>query len=189
MKKTIDVCFQSRYPVYIFCILFLLVYPINDMMPFTMLDDDCIEKLDEAEDLYRTGGFDEAIEILTNCLEKGEMPQDETMRAYRLLGLAYIGQDYLEEARQAIARLLDLVPDYIPDPVQDPPTFARMVEDVRDEKEDNDLPEITEQEERSSIWYYIGGGILAAGAAVGAVLMLTGDDDDPELPRPPSLPD
>ena len=189
--KNFDFIIRSRYPVYLLCILFLSVFTINDVMLFAMVDNDCIERLDEAEELYRTGGFDEAIEILVYCLDEGELPDDDKMRAYRLLGLAYIAQDYLEDARRAIARLLDLVPDYTPDPIQDPPTFRRLVEDVRvDEEDDDALPQPPVAEERTSIWYYIGGGILAAGAAVGAVLMLSGDgdDDDPELPGPPALP-
>jgi len=102
---------------------------------FTGITGDCVDSLDEAEELYRTGNFDQSIEITIDCLEEDELPEEETLRAYRLLGLSYIAQDILQEARWAISRLLEIVPDFEPDPVQDPPTFSRLVEDVREEKQ------------------------------------------------------
>lgn len=159
---------------------------------------DCSEQIVEAEQLYTVGRFDEAINMLTRCIDGGTLDEDEKMRAYRLLGLSYIAKDFLEDARSAVRKLLEMVPNYMPDPVQDPPPFTQMVEEVkeeRDEEVDDELREmIPEQKEsRSTLWMIVGGGALAVGALV-AVLAGgggNGDDDDPtptDLPGPPDLP-
>lgn len=157
------------------------------------------QKILEAEQLYTIGRFDEAISILTECLEKGQLDEQQKMRVYRLLGLSYIAKDFLEDARGAIRKLLDMVPHYMSDPVQDPPPFTRLVEEVKEQRQeeiDDELAElIPERKERkNTMWMIIGGGALAVGALV-AVLVSgsgngNGNGEDPKLPLPgpPDLP-
>ena len=47
-----------------------------------------------------------------------------------------MAKDYLEQAKQSIRKLLELVPNWQPDPDQDPPPFTRLVEKVRREMEE-----------------------------------------------------
>ncbi len=125
------------------------------------------------------------------------------MRAYRLLGLAYIAKDYLEDAKTAVQKLLDMVPNYVSDPVQDPPPFTKMVEEVKEQKQTQKrepvpkVTQVTEPEEEkggSKKWYYIGGGVLAAGVIVGILASGGGDGNGngpapaQALPGPPSVP-
>lgn len=93
----------------------------------------CDKELAEAEQKYNSGQFDEAIQLITGCLEKPSITENEKKQAYRLLGLTYIAQDYLKEAKAAVRRLLDLIPNYKADTIQDPPSFANLVEEVRSE--------------------------------------------------------
>ena len=95
----------------------------------------CDKELAEAEQNYNNGRFDEAIQLITGCLDKPSITEDEKKQAYRLLGLTYIAQDYLKEAKAAVRRLLTLIPNYKADTVQDPPSFTNLVEEVRDEME------------------------------------------------------
>jgi hypothetical protein len=100
----------------------------------------CSKQLSEAEQKYNSGRFDEVIESITKCLEDPTITENEKKQAYRLLGLTYIAQDYLEEAKAAVKRLLNLIPNYKADTVQDPPSFANLVEEVRSEMESKEQP-------------------------------------------------
>src|SRR6056297_557789 len=90
----------------------------------------CDAALDDAGEQYRSGYFDEAIELLTDCLEQNAFDADERRRVYRLLGLSYIGKDREQDARAAVRSLLEVAPDYQPDPALDPPPFVALVEEM-----------------------------------------------------------
>jgi tetratricopeptide (TPR) repeat protein len=148
----------------------------------------------EAEQLYTIGRFDEAIKMLTELLERKDISEDQKLRAYRLLGLSYIAKDFLEDARSAIRKLLDMVPDYMPDPVQDPPPFTRMVEEVKqireEELDDELLPLIPEQKKNNkTMWMVIGGSVVAVGVLVAVLVSGGGNGGETNpLPEPPDLP-
>lgn len=91
----------------------------------------CNTALNDADEQYRTGEFDEAIERLTTCLDRNAFSDEERRRAFRLLGLAYIGKDRENDARSAVRSLLEVAPDYQPDPAVDPPPFVAMVAEVK----------------------------------------------------------
>lgn len=109
----------------------------------------CDSLLTQIESNYNYGNFDEALTSIFNCLDRPEITQDQKMQAYRFLGLIYIAKDYVDDAKKAVAKLLDLLPNYEPDPVQDPPPYRNLVREqkalliVNNEKKD----EITETEE------------------------------------------
>lgn len=90
----------------------------------------CDTALDDASEQYRAGYFDEAIELLTDCLERNAFDAEERRRVYRLLGLSYIGKDREQDARAAVRALLEVAPDYQPDPAVDPPPFVQLVEEM-----------------------------------------------------------
>ncbi|MDX1547567.1 MAG: FlgD immunoglobulin-like domain containing protein [Rhodothermales bacterium] len=149
----------------------------------------CENELADAEQAYTFGRFDEAIRLLHRCLDARTATEKERRMAYRLIGLSYLGKDVLSEARESVRRLLELVPDYTPDPDQDPPPFVEMVQDVRREMRREPTrpeppPPAAEREKRGvRTWLLLGGGAALAG--VGAVLLASGGDDPPpEPPRP-----
>ncbi len=143
------------------------------------------KQLDEAEQKYNTGGFDQAIEILTNILKDTDLTSEEQKRTYRLLGLTYIAKEFEVEAKNAVTKLLEIVPDYQADPEQDPPGFIKLVEEHRSAA--------PEEEESSFSWLWIAGGAAVAGG-VAAVLLLKSSGDDEEatnggdFPSPPGRP-
>lgn len=163
----------------------------------------CEKQLANAEQLYNTGRFDDAIGVITECLGKPGLSENEKMKAYRLLGLSYIAKDYLEDARTAVKKLLDMVPNYQSDPVQDPPPFTKLVEEVKEEqqepepevKKEEDLKKMTQTQEpkkSNKKWYYIGGGVVAAGVLVAILASGGGNGEETPtskaLPGPPTLP-
>ncbi|MEM1116766.1 MAG: outer membrane beta-barrel protein [Bacteroidota bacterium] len=91
----------------------------------------CTNALDRAERSYQAGDFDATIERLTACLDAGRFSAEERRQAHRLVGLSYIGKDREADAREAVAALLEVAPNYEPDPALDPPPFVRLVSEVR----------------------------------------------------------
>ncbi|MEP0545976.1 MAG: outer membrane beta-barrel protein [Rhodothermales bacterium] len=90
----------------------------------------CDTALAEADEQYRAGYFDDVIERLSDCLDANAFSSEERRRAYRLLGLSYIGKDRELDAREAVRSLLEVAPDYQPDPALDPPPFVQLVEEM-----------------------------------------------------------
>ena len=93
----------------------------------------CQEELSQANALYTTGRFDEAIERVDACLAKEVLSDAERRTAYRLKGLCFIGKGVEVDAKASVRRLMELFPNYQPDPVQDPPDFVAMVNEMREE--------------------------------------------------------
>lgn len=137
-QKGITKCFKEDIMFQRIGIVSVIIWALiiaSGSSSFTSAFAQCDKDLDEAEQRYNSGRFDEAIQLISGCLEEPGITEDEKKQAYRLLGLTYIAQDYLEEAKAAVRRLLDLIPNYKPDTVQDPPTFTNLVEEVRSEIE------------------------------------------------------
>ena len=100
----------------------------------------CNRALERAETSYQAGEFDSTIDRLTTCIEAGQFSDEERRKAYRLIGLSYIGKDREADARAAVAALLDVAPNYEPDPALDPPPFVRMVAEMRRQRPGRTLP-------------------------------------------------
>ena len=139
--------------------------------------------MDEAEQKYNTGSFDNAVELLTQVISQQDIPQTEKQRAYRLLGLTYIAKELEEDARSTVKKLLEMVPDYKTDPVQDPPPFIRLVQEVKDEESS----QTQKPDEGGGIeWYWIAGGAAVAGVA--AILIFSGGNGGDETVNPGTFP-
>lgn len=164
---------------------------------------DCEALLKEADQKIYTGFFDDALDMVDRCLAQPGLPDSTKARAYRLKALAYDGKNYLGQAKDAIRELLRLAPDYMPDPIQDPPSYRGLVDQVREEAKKLQPPPVPRPREEvapprkksNKKWFIIGGGVV--GAAAIAALTLGGRDDDgngtgitppPPLPPPPDLP-
>ena len=186
-------------------ILLLVLTPVGENFGtiFAQSQNECEEELKTAQKKMETGKFDEAIDLITQCLNKDGISNETKKQAYRLLGLTYIAKDYLGEARNAVGKLLDIVPNYQPDPDQDPPSFVDIVEEQIAERsqpvKQPDVKSAAVEEEKSgksdkSLWWWIGGGAVVALVAIIVLAAGGGDDDgggDPpaaSLPNPPDLP-
>lgn len=190
----------------LFC-WFLSALPVS--IPAALAQQqDCAEQLAQAEQQYDIGRFDAVIEALQRCEQ--EYTGEQRRQAYRLLSLCYLGKELADDAKDSIRKLLELVPNYQPDPIQDPPAFAEMVAAVKAQIEAEQppveqeqpppplVPPIVVDEEppptpvvvpprrKSNVtkWLLIGGGVVAGGVV--AVVLLSGGGDT--LPGPPDLP-
>ncbi|MDZ7360217.1 MAG: hypothetical protein ONB46_05755 [candidate division KSB1 bacterium] len=178
---------SSAFKRWVFIGLLIICMPLS--VKVAQAQQDCPAKLQQAEQEFTNMRFDEAIALLTACLEKDGLTQPDKQRAYRLLGLAYLAKDYIEQAKNAINKLLDLAPMYQPDPDQDPPIFIQMFEKVKSEREQRQAgqqppKEIKPKKGGGAKWLLIGGLVVAAGG--GAALALGGGGGGATTPPPPS---
>ena len=168
--------------------------------------DQCKTELAEAEGKYRDGFFDEAISLLLGCLNKSGLTAAESEQAYLLLAKAYHANQLLKESKEALSKLLNLVPDWKPNPDTDTPPFQELAQEVIKELEQKrqqekavqktpptKLPEPvpTAKKGGGKKWLWIGAGGLVAGGV--AALLLKGDStSEPPpaggFPEPPGRP-
>ena len=72
---------------------------------------DCSIKLEEAESLYETGMLDSIPGMLRSCINGG-FDNEELSRAYKLLILTYLFEDYQEMAELTMLKFLKKFPEY-----------------------------------------------------------------------------
>lgn len=95
---------------------------------------DCRANIEEAERQMADGLFDSVIRLMEPCSESGTLTREERARTFKVLADAYLAKRYLEEAREAIANLLDLSPEFSPDITQDTQLFRNLVDELREER-------------------------------------------------------
>ena len=195
----------------IFGLVFLSFLPVHDAAGQVL---GCEEELTEANNLYARGRFDETIALLDQCLNRAGIDDNTRMTAFRLKGLSFIGKGLELDAQNSVKSLLELVPDYEPDPILDPPDFVEMVNEMKEEIEPPADPPITEVEEADPTpqvvdarptqaqtrrkksgagkWILGGLGVAAVGAAVYIFAVDGGGDGGgggPAISEPPPLPE
>jgi len=75
-------------------------------------EDNCLERLDNAEILFYSGIFEDVPLLLEECLET--FSEENTKKAYRLIILAYYMNDEVESAEISMRNLLLAYPEYKP---------------------------------------------------------------------------
>ncbi|MFK7849003.1 MAG: hypothetical protein AB8G77_27190 [Rhodothermales bacterium] len=110
--------------------IFLLIIPGN--LAYGQ-SSSCQQELVQAEQAYTLGSFDETVRLADVCLNKQGIPEADRKLAFRLKGLSFIGKGLEVDAKEAVKRLLELIPSFSADPIQDPPAFVSLIEEVRNE--------------------------------------------------------
>lgn len=72
----------------------------------------CAFKLQEAENLYESGILDSIPSLLRNCINNNGFDEEELSRAYKLLVLTYLFEDYQEMAELTMLKFLKEFPEY-----------------------------------------------------------------------------
>lgn len=154
----------------------------------------CDEELEAAESAYVEGRFDDAIQTAVSCLDRADIETAQAVEGYRLLALALIRKDELPDARAAIVRLLDVYPEYEPDPIVDPPSYTALVDIVRQQvgPQTADVSEPAAAEPswfRQNMKWILPGGAVVFGGFLAAVLSGgNGGGGSNTLPPPPGAP-
>jgi len=161
----------------------------------------CEQALSAAEEQYLDAEYNEALRLVSACLNQDDIPQQQAVSAYRLLALIHLKQDELEQARAAVVNLLGIDPTYTADPVNSPPAYVSLVSivqrDLAGRREDEATadtagaaPDRTPFFRRTSTWVTIGGILVGSGVATVVALQGSGEEGGNEPPPtgPGSLP-
>ena len=147
----------------------------------------CDARYAQAEEAYFAANFETAESLLRPCTQKTTLQDSVRARMYRLLSFVYLGQNDEAAARRAVESLLDIQPEYTPNPAEDRPDFVAL---VRKAQEARRTTAEAEQGNRRWVRWVIGSAAAVAGTA--AVLLLRDGDSDggPDpLPRPQPPPE
>jgi phosphotransferase system glucose/maltose/N-acetylglucosamine-specific IIC component len=182
--------YRNISAVIIGVIVFAFILP--SLMPVIAQTQGGIDdRLKQAEQKFYDGLFDDSITILNGCLKDSDITKQERARAHELLAKVYLSKDYQEQAQSAIKKLLELVPNYAPNPDKDTPTYVALVEKVKAEQPQQKEQQETSDQQESAPWYkntwVIVGAVAVVGAVV-AVLLLTKKDEKKKAQPPVYLP-
>ncbi len=155
----------------------------------------CEQALVRANGYYYDARFDDGIALLKHCLDEGAFSQEEQLQAYTLLSMTCFANRQEADARQAIQILLELNPDYEPDPIRVQPSYRALVEAVRRARSDvfqakpssaastfslaNTTTNVSQNRRGLSKWIYFGGGAILTTAAVLLISSASGSNPPP----------
>jgi len=155
----------------------------------------CEQALVRANGYYYDARFDDGIALLKQCLDQGAFSQEEQLQVYILLSMTCFANRQEADARQAIQILLELNPDYEPDPIRVQPSYRALVEAVRRARSDvfraessssvstfslaNTTTNVPQNRRGLSKWIYFGGGAILTTAAVLLLSSASGSNPPP----------
>ena len=167
--------------------LVVVLFPIideNDVL--YAQQSDCSKVLDQAQNLYYEGKFDESVNLIQSCMASEELTKDESRQAYKIMSQVEIARGDQDKAQENIRLLLQVDPNYQPTIEQETPTFVQMVESVRNEIALDENNVVVKQESRSiSKWWYYSAGAVVAGTAYLLLSNDGGKKKDKPLDTPP----
>lgn len=89
----------------------------------------------KADQLYRNGNFEEAKNLLNECLNSGGFENDEeNFSAHKILANIYLLTDYFVQAEKQVSSLLQYNPAYSPNKIDESLQFIELVSKLRSEK-------------------------------------------------------
>jgi hypothetical protein len=147
----------------------------------------CVKKLDLAEENYYDDNFEDAIDLVNQCLQEPSLTESIRLRAYKILARTYLAMDNIQLAKENILKILVLESSYQPTIEQETPGYVNLVTEIRKERAQLAASAV---ETGISTWLLIGAGSVAAVAII--ALVATGGDDNGNntsgQPRPLSEP-
>ena len=135
-------------------------------------DGPCSEKIQEARQKFDAAAFADVISLLEPCLQgdASSLNKDEKAQAYELLAKTYSAQSLIDQATTSIKKLLEIAPNFQPNPDRDPPPFVDQVNQVKKEMASQEAQGGGEGEPfYKNQWFLIGGGVVAAAIIVAVV--------------------
>lgn len=188
------------HPVTSFCAWLVLVCIAVQPCAWAMQQtpDTVAKRLKEAERMFDEGSFDESIVILEETLKVKTPTEKEKQSIYELLAANYLAKTYKQQADDALRRLLELVPNYKPDPGRYSPAFVSEVERVRGEMQQQQQPKVEGEDQAGKLppkkeawyektWVWIVGGLVLVGGVV--ALVVAGGGEEGGTPPAATLPD
>ena len=153
-------------------------------------DQECHERLDQAEESYYNGDLDQAILLARQCSEDKNVSNDIRVRSYKILARSFLIKEDMNSAKNTVLLILRINPEYQATIEEESPRFVKLVNETRVEH-----AQMTATEETSTInpWIWVGAGGVAATAIIIMVAGGSSGDEEPtttnnHLPLPPAFP-
>jgi len=102
--------------------------------------------LDDADQSYQSGNFEETLSIINNCINSG-FNEQQKIQGYRLLAKTYIALDNDSSTENAVNEILLLNPKFQPDYLSDPPKFIKLIETIKKLKSSLTVTSVSKKEE------------------------------------------
>lgn len=163
--------FGSRFCVALLLVLLVSGVGMTSLVRAQEQSEVCERALSTAEEQYLEGAFEEALRLVSACLNQGDRSAEQSVDAYRQLALIHLKRDELDRAREAIVNLLGVDPTYTADPITSPPSYVSLVSVVqRDLETRADSVATAESSEtpffrRTGTWVTVGTILVGGGVA------------------------
>lgn len=106
---------MTKLKLYICCLIGFLFSTLSSYGQI----DSCITKLQTADQKFNDGFFDDAILILNGVIGNCNLSKADEITSRKLLILAYLDIDELEQAEESASKIMKLNPNYLPDKLRD----------------------------------------------------------------------
>jgi hypothetical protein len=87
------------------------------------------------QEYYEQARFDEAITLLRDLVDRGQLSGDDLQKARELLARAYVKKGYPTQGKAVFKAILQDAPDWRPDPIRVPPDETAVFEQALKEFE------------------------------------------------------
>ena len=113
--------YNDKFKLLFFVLVFSIFYQQSQAQ-----QTDCAFRLQEAENYYEMGVLDSIPSKLRTCINNNGFDEEELSRAYKLLILTYLFEDYQEMADLTMLKFLKKYPEYETKPT-DPVEFTYLL--------------------------------------------------------------
>ena len=155
------------------------LFPVTE----ALAQDSCTDNLNQAEQYYYEGKFDESISLIRTCLQAGNLTQTELIKAYKIWAQTYLAKNNPDAARQIVKKILETEPDYAPTIADDPPPYVELVNSLKQEQ----AIQKSDAQAADKKWLWIGAGGVAIIGII-TLIALSGSEEEPKSPEPLATP-
>ncbi len=181
---------QLIVPYLIWALLYLQVTNMLPKSGSSLLADvknSYKSQLDLAKESYYEGKFEEAIELINQCLQDSSLTWRHKIHAYTILTRSLLAKNDLENAKKSMVKILELDRTYWPTIEEETPQYVRLFSEVKKEQQQLEVKPV-----KSGIhkWIWIGAGGIAAVTFIAVISGGSGESDTQSstLPEPPNFP-
>lgn len=190
MKRLYKKHSQLIVPYLIWTLLYL---HITNMLPnsstslLASVKQSYRNQLNLAEENYYEGKFDEAIELINQCLQDSLIDWRHKIHAYTIITRSYLAKNELENAKKSMLKILELDRTYQPTIEEETPQYVNLFSEVKKEQQQSEVKPVKTGIHK---WIWIGAGSIAAITFIAVISGGSGENStqNSTLPEPPYFP-
>lgn len=153
----------------------------------------CIKILNKAEEFYYNAKFDNAIDLIRQCIKDPNLTKENRLRAYRLLTRIFLAKNEKDKAEKVARKMLKIDPGYKPTIEKEKPDYIKLINDLKAQQAPIKTPakKSSEKKKNSKKWYWIGAGAVVVLGTTAIIISSGGNNDNNQnntLPDPPQFP-